>query len=109
MLRPPEMQENDIGRIQPNPKRDLIWKKLLDPNIRTRFTARIKEQISNTKNENADTSTRSKNLVDVISQSANEILPEKEKLFDTATKFQDDEHLNQLLSIRSNKHKESNA
>jgi len=61
------------------------------------------------KTDNTDTSTRSQNLIDVISESANEILPEKQKLVHTATKFNDDEPLNELLNTRSNEHKGSDV
>ncbi|XP_066921086.1 uncharacterized protein [Clytia hemisphaerica] len=91
------------------PKKRLDLKKLLDPNIRTRFSARINEQIINTKNENVDASSRSQNLINVISDSANEILPEKLKAIDTSTKFHDDERLNELLDIRSKEPKYSNT
>ena len=91
------------------PKKRLDLKKLLDPTIRARFSTRINEQIRNTKNENADVSSRSQNLINVISDSANEILPEKPKTMDTSTKFYDDERLNELLNTRSKESKTSNT
>ena len=48
MLLPPETQENDIAKTA---QKETDLKKLLDPNIRARFSARINEQIMNTKNE----------------------------------------------------------
>ncbi len=91
------------------PKKRLDLKKLSDPNIRARFSTRINEQIRNTKNENIHVSSRSQNLINVISESANEILPEKLKTMDTSTKFHDDEQLNELLNTRSKESKASNT
>ena len=55
------------------------------------------EQLRATKMENADTSTRSQNLIDVISKTAVEILPEKQKQVNTNSNFKDDERLNELF------------
>ena len=79
------------------PKKRLDIKKLQDKNNQERFTAMLKEQLRATKMENADTSTRSQNLIDVISKTAVEILPEKQKQVNTNSNFKDDERLNELF------------
>lgn len=59
--------------------------------------------------KNVEASSRSQNLINVISDSANEILPEKLKTMDTSTDFHDDEQLDELLNIRSKELKASNS
>ena len=90
------------------PKKRLDIKKLQDKNIQERFTATLNEQLRACKMENADTSTRSQNLIDVISKTAFEILPEKQKQVNTNSNL-DDEYLNELLDSRSGELKGSDT
>ena len=55
-----------------------------------------------TKDETADTSTRSKNLINSLCSTAAETLPQKEKGFESKEDFKDDECFNILLEERSN-------
>lgn len=77
-------------------------KKLHDKNIQERCTAILNEQIQVTTQENTDTLTRSQNIIDVISKTAYEVLPEK-KLANVTTNFKDGERFNELLNSRSDR------
>ena len=80
-------------------------KKLQDKNIQERFTSTVNEQLRATKRVNTDTSTTSQNHIDVISKTAVEILPDKQKQVNTNSDFKDDE----LLDSRSGELKGSDT
>ena len=78
-------------------------KKLQDKNIQERFTSTVNEQLRATKRVNTDTSTTSQNHIDVISKTAVEILPDKQKQVNTNSNFKDDERLNEVTNQENQK------
>ena len=83
------------------PKQCADLTKLNDPQVRDVFISNLDAKLQMNKDETANTSTRSKNLINSLPSAAAETLPQKEKRFETKEDFKD-KCFNILLEERSN-------
>ena len=87
------------------PKRRINLKMLIDKDIREQYTNSLDQKLQLSKNVDADTTTRSKSLIDTLSAVAAETVPLKQRQDNFKQIFKDDECLNKLLDSRSHLNK----
>ena len=83
------------------PKLRVLVKKLQNKETREQFTTTLNENLQGIRTENCDTATRAKQLIDSLTKTAAETLPVMRKNANMKRNFTNDEHLNELLEMRS--------